>query len=72
MSFVTTARVNDYEIGNRRSEMQDVRNQIRVVKSDKSIRPDERSKMLRDLKEHFDECSDEYKELCREVRRNFI
>lgn len=70
--FVTLARVNDYEIGNRRSEMKSVREQLHDVQNDASLRPDERCRILRQLKDHFGDCSEEYRDLCKRVRNNFI
>lgn len=72
MSVVTTTRVNDFEIGTRRSELKEVKDQIRQVKYDPHMKPDLRSRMLRDLRQYFHDCKEEYDALCKDVRLNFI
>jgi hypothetical protein len=69
---VATNRVNDFEIGTRRSELKEVRDQIRQVKYDPYMKPDLRSRMLRGLRDHFQECKEEYDSLCKQVRLNYI
>jgi len=72
MSFITTARVNDFEIGSRRSEMLDIRKQIKTLMHDRDMKPDERSRLLRQLASHYKESKEEYSNLCKLVRTNFI
>lgn len=72
MSEVATNRVNDFEIGLRRSELKEVKEQIMRVKHDPHMRPDLRSRLLRGLRDHFNGCKEEYDALCKDVRLNFI
>lgn len=71
MSFLTTSRVNDFEIGARRQEVRSLRQEIiEVTRQD--LRPSERERKLKELRESLSECSGEYQDLCNNVRRNFI
>lgn len=72
MSFLTVSRVNDFEVGTRRSELRSIRQQIEEIQSDKYMRPSEKMRAIRDLKEAATECSHEYHDLCNNIRKNFI
>jgi len=72
MSFLSLNRVNDYEIGTRKTELRSVKHQILEIQHDDSMRPSEKMRALKELRELATECSSEYHDLCNNVRRNFI
>lgn len=72
MSFLTVNRVNDFEVGTRRSELRSLRQQIEDIQSDKYTRPSEKIRAIRDLRETAAECRHEYNDLCNNIRKNFI
>lgn len=68
MSTVTLTRVNDYEIGTRRKEIQGLKAELERVKE---FRPSS-SAIVINLREELRSARSEYKELCSNVRNNFV
>lgn len=72
MSVVSTARVNDYEIGMRRQELNSIRGQIKDIKENGNLRPSIKHAVLVDLTRELNTCKKEYRDLCDNVRTNFV
>lgn len=72
MSLLATNRVNDFEIGIRKNELHSVKEQIKEIQLDGSMRPSQKVRALRELKELASDCRSEYHDLCSNIRKNFI
>lgn len=72
MSFVTMSLVNDYEVGARKAEIRSIKQEMVDLIKRHNLKPNDISRKLRELKETLGESNREYKDLCRNIRENFI
>lgn len=72
MSLLTTSRVHDYEIGSRKLEIKSIREEIKTTMDDPYIRPVDKLRILNELKATLKSCQQEYRELSKNVRQNFV
>lgn len=72
MSFLTVNRVNDFEVGTRKSELRSLKQEILSIQSDRYMRPSQKIRAIKDLRELASDCSHEYNDLCNNIRKNFI
>lgn len=72
MSFLTVNRVNDFEVGTRKTELKSIREEIVRVQNDRYMRPSQKLRAIKELKELTKHCSHEYNDLCNNIRKNFI
>lgn len=72
MSLITTSRVNDHEIGSRKSEIKAIKKEIEEIQNDENMKPSKKKLILDELGSTLTVCKEEYANLCQNVRRNFI
>lgn len=59
-------------LNNRSKELLYLRREMRRIREDKDLRPTERYRQIEDIRENIRYCKQEYDELARNIRKNYL